>query len=1013
MRKVLAELVKPYVLKYTVYLLRFLRQYAFGLILCITVSIALLVTFVDTYKSVSTSSCSRTFTIATNLEKGVINQCSSVSRFDAYINDMWPLLCILSLGLFLYLLNRGAKVQIIHRKQWSWFRLFIYIFYGTILALSLLNKSLKDRKLLLGLILSVAVVHLFLFFLYWFRRNSILEDTFHYANATIGLKDDLLDFHPAADNFRVGLTTLDLPVQVIAITGGMGEGKSTFWRMIAEGFDKNKTLHTYISLTETNSTTDFSKLFSERWFETLKERYAFLLSSTYTEESRLYKILRGTGNGLVRLFAEAILVMNVGLFRTKTQTTDLLSEVQNKPYVSKDVSKIFNNIPELYEEQWFIVVDELERAPIQEVYRLIEVIERFKQLGKDGLPTRVIFVLCYDASYFEVLKDMMNDSSPEAMHLVQNFLTNKNRKSVDIVQKVPNPTLNRKLDLITKKLKDVLPPEAFDQAEGELKYQLLDGLYDIDKDDFSAITPQFGDYQKDYTFKEVFDYLVLKMVHLPVRSNVRLITQQLRFFINAFTNDKQEWLLNVNLSTFLSYEYIRLVRPEFLPFIEASYGRFDPDLKSFYTMGNAFLGGFNEEENKKRTLKEKIVASTGIDVSLYTDEQLEEMISELNVVIPVVSKYMVNNGLDPYENNVTKYKGTLSDPDTLKWIIAFSRSEQTDFGKFTKLYDRVAQGISANDFPNAQDLVDFSGFSRNRVGFSDKSPDISLTIAKTIYDYMTTVKDLIQPSSLQMDKNVLDSLTYEFVFQIQEAAFGYEIPETVQESAAGLFDEFMRSEATKYESKLIALDAFVNPSGSGLDRVRTREEVFEKYRAKNYFIDLFDEMKRGIVARYSKEHSPINIYNQEANVFYVQYQFWNGVIEDPFLDEMRAVAKKGLTNNARGLSVLWEVYPYNSGWKTYADLTKARDLSPATMMPSRRGMYVKLKEMLAFTKKNRNFQELMAGNPSLHDKIAYWQDVYNQGEYTKQEANLQPANDTVGAHIRNLCDHLNKPKSSL
>jgi hypothetical protein len=981
----------------------FLRQYALRVLAGVSFGIFVLIAFLGVYSSVSPSpQCEDVFHIATNLQTGIVQSCSSSGAISDFFAKMMPLFCIAGLCLFLLMLGKGAKPQIIHRKQWSWFRIFIYVFYGLLLYISLTDIDFLSRVLILITSVLVALIYIVLYFYNRSRRARILNATFEYANTTIGTEDDLLDFARAAKNFRSGTETLNQPVQVIGITGGMGEGKSTYWRMIAEGLDKEKTLHTYISLTETNSTNDFSKLFSERWFETLKERYAFALSPSYSEESRLYRVLRDTGSGWLRLVAEAILTLNIGLFRTLTKSKDIsymFSEKRSGRYVEAAVAKVFNNIPELYEDRWFIVVDELERSPIAEVYRLIEVIERFRQFGKDGVPIQIIFVICYDASHFGNI-----DIDDEKVGLVKNFLTNTNRKSVDIVQKVPNPNLNRRIQLITDKLKSIIPKKVLLNTN----YTFLDSLYDVEKDDFLDIRPEFGVYKKEYSFKETFDFLVLRMTSLPIRSTVRLITQQLKFFISALSNDKDEWLLNVNLSTFMAYEYIRLARPEFIPFIEASQSRFDPDLKSFYTLGQAFLGGFNEEEAKKRPIKEKILAATGIDVSLLSDEQIKAMFDELDILLPVVSQYLQEGGSDPYENNVVKYSGTLSDPDTLKWIIAFSKGEQTNFGRYTKLFDQIAsRNLETTDFKDAQDLVDFSGFTRNRVGYTLKTSNKSLAIANTIYNYTTTVKGLVDPSSIQEGSSLLDSLTYEFVFQLHETAFG-EVPEENKKAAADLFDEFMHNPVIKFEAKLIALDAFLKRDGSGFDRVRLREEVFDLYRGEDYFIKLYNELRTEIGVRYGKPKSPINIYNQEGNIFYVQYQFWSGVLEDPFLQDMRAMAKRGLTTNARGLLVLWNVYPYENGWKTYNDMLKSHDISASFFDPSRRGMYLKLEELLSYTRKNANFKRQMASDSNLRTKVTFWQAVHKEGSYTEREAKLEPSNDTVGAHIRDLFDQLMK-----
>lgn len=926
-------------------------------------------------------------------------------------SDLSPLALLIGVLLFIGLLVEGSKAQIIHRRQWSWFRLTVYVCGTVVTILAYLYDSLALRVFLLTCFSVLGVIYLLLFFVRKTARRKLLHATFRYAHATPGGDYDLLEYKPAAKNFGAGLASLSLPVQVVALTGVMGEGKSTFWRMTAEDFEKENTLHTYISLTEINSKTDFSKLFSERWFQTLKERYAFLLSTQYTEESRLYKILRDNGNGLIKTLAEALLVFNIGLFRTKTQKdpktqtplTDPLSETQNTDYVSREVARAFNNIPEIYEDRWFIVIDELERSPIEEVYRLIEVIERFRQLGKDGLPIQLVFVLCFDAAHFINMKPNPSDSEHgEKVALVKDFVTNTSLKSVDIFQGVPVSSLNRRLELVLSKLKEVLPEKVFAQSDGKLQYDFLDGIYDVEVSDFKSIN-HVVEGQGDYKFKDVFDYLLLKLTAQPTRASVRL-TQQVEFSMHSFSEQNEEWLANINVSTLMAYQYIRLLRPGLLPFIGVSYVHFDPDLKSFFTMHNGFISGFRSGSGDEdtRSLKERVLEHTGIDTSLYDETELEAILEDLDVLVPVVGKYM-RDGLDPYSNDVVKYKGTLSDPDVLKWFLSNNRTELTEMGRFTELFEKV-ESINLADFSSGENLADFSGFARNRVNYAQKTPEKSLQIAKMIYDFMIKNKRLVEPSSLQMDKNILDKLTYEFVFQIQEASFGYEVQESTQEEAAALYDDFVRSKSIKYESKLIALDAFLDRSGSGLDRIRTREEVFEKLRGKEYFMHLFNDVRKFIIDEYAAKGNR-TIYNQEANVFYVQYQLWNGTVEDTTLDGIRKMAKKSLGTNAKALNLLWSVYPYESRWTDYASMSNSRDHSIATMSPSRRGMYVTLQEMVSFTKQNTAFRKLMTNDAQLRAKVDFWTRIQSGEEYAKQEANLTPTNETVGAKVRDLYDH--------
>ncbi len=981
---------------------KFIKQYLLSLVLVLMISISLLALFTIALINNDGSTCTdRIYEAVSSTHTTAVTTCAVPSLFDRIGLAILPVIIGIFILLVISLLAKGARSQIVHKAQWSWFRLLIYVLSFSLLfaAFQVVNKHYK--VILLAIEVLYGVVLLFLFIYLRFNKNKILESTFQFANGTVGRGDnDILGFTPSADNFGRGLRQLHLPVHVIAITGGMGSGKSTFWRITAEGFDKESTMHTYISLTETNSSNDFTKLFAARWFLSLKQRYAILLSPDYIEQSRLFRVLRDGSHGLLSILIEAGLSINVGIFRTRTQIIDQVSEIKNRPFVDKDTAILFGNIPEIYEKQWYIVIDELERSPIEEVYRVIEVIERFKQMGKNGLPVQLIFVLCYDVDYFENQKsgDKDGDSWLEKTRLVQNFLTNNNRKSIDIVQRVPKSSINARIHLITERIKSalsVLPKNAFDTN----KYRLLDGLYEDKKDDFKDITPQLAKYSHDLNSKELFDFLILRMVDLPPRSTVRLVAE-LRFNMSAVDQKaKEEWLLNTSLSTFLGMEYMRVIRPELWQFIENAFLKFDPDLKSFYTMYNHWT---IDKDNDKRTDREKIYENTGIDTSIYSDQELASIMEDLNTLVPVVAKFILT-GEDPYENNVTQYSGTLSDPDNLRWIIAYNYGERTNFGTYAQLYLQVKQLRWPIELADADTIKDFSSFVRNRIGYSDKTREASLFIAKNILNFIETSKNLYEPSTLDFEQNNVDKVTYEFVFQIQEAVFIHEASEENRKQGTELFDAFIHSNKVPFEAKLIALDAFLNESGTGFERVRTREEVFEKYMGDMYFPQLYAEMVKGMFELYGKPRSPINVYNHEANFFYVLYQTWDGVPNSQNLATLRVIAHKGLTNNTKALEALWSVYPYTEGLKTYKDLTSnLRNFGSTEMTPARRGLFVTLEAMLRFSQTNRNFREVLKQNRPLKDKVTYWLNVFKEGTYTKEESELQPTNDTVGAKMRNL-----------
>jgi hypothetical protein len=163
-----------------------------------------------------------------------------------------------------------------------------------------------------------------------------------------------------------------------------------------------------------------SKLFADRWFKTLNERYPiFNLVSHLTS---LDSILRESCNNgpFLSAIASTMAKLNFSLNRTRIK-----SDKKEPSYAQKNIAAMFGNISEVKEDYWIIVIDEIERAQFDEIYRVIEVIERFKNEASynDGLPIRIVFLLCLSNSH---LQQKINDfkTTNEKAFLINDFFFN-------------------------------------------------------------------------------------------------------------------------------------------------------------------------------------------------------------------------------------------------------------------------------------------------------------------------------------------------------------------------------------------------------------------------------------------------------------------------------------------------------------------------------------------------------------------------------------------------------------
>ncbi len=104
--------------------------------------------------------------------------------------------------------------------------------------------------------------------------------------------------------------------------------------------------------------------------------------------------------------------------------TNLLERSKPK-FVSKNVAQLFGNIPKIKENLWVIVIDEIERAQLDEIYRVVEIIERFKNEGRLGFSYKTMFILCISEPDFENLLKTYSEKDNLAWSIRTFFMTQK------------------------------------------------------------------------------------------------------------------------------------------------------------------------------------------------------------------------------------------------------------------------------------------------------------------------------------------------------------------------------------------------------------------------------------------------------------------------------------------------------------------------------------------------------------------------------------------------------------
>ena len=349
-------------------------------------------------------------------------------------------------------------------------------------------------------------------------------------------KDDL-GFNESAIKAATAIKSSKKYVSVVALNGGYGEGKSSYARMIIEEVGAETSLYSYISLTETNATNDFSKLFAERWFETLNERYPTINIAPHV--ASLEAILRESTNhsALVSAISQILVKLNFGLSKTVAKCWDLNAlkkESGKEIFVPNSTAAMFNHIPKIKEDVWIINIDEIERAQLDEIYRVIEVIERFKHEGRFGLPVKLVFLLCVSGSDLQKRLTELKSSNEKAQ-LIEDFFFN-NPKSRDQNLFLPPISYEKKKEFVVNALNEVLTKFKLNEIKSDeiaISEQEMTNLF---------YSGNFLDERKSLY------WLTESLTKKALRVTLKLC-QELEFFYHQFTDlNCTPFLNNLSLS---------------------------------------------------------------------------------------------------------------------------------------------------------------------------------------------------------------------------------------------------------------------------------------------------------------------------------------------------------------------------------------------------------------------------------------------------------------------------------
>ena len=807
---------------------------------------------------------------------------------------------------FYFIRNCLSKQKIHNQPSWVY-----YLFWGILLVLTLLLYPMLQSFFYFptlwenrGMSLVICLFVVLSGNVYYRKiKPEEFNCNFRFSPNSIGLEQDSLQYKISAKNVSQGMYLLSDYVNVIALHGAAGYGKSSYARMIIESLEKNRILYSYISLTETNEAKAFSKLFSERWNETLSAKYPKLLVAEYFPLRRL--IFRESGQNALFEIMNYLLTFNFGLIKTKMKTYDkYISHKDN--FVTGRIANLFGNVVEFNEDFWVVIIDEIERSPVVETYRVIEMIERFRAEGRNGLPIKMVFLICIGNDFDGLMKI---EENKELRYLVSKFIVN-DPKSISQHLFLPPITSDLKRDFIFNLISEFKEKNKI-KGEPQKRQDIEWGYYTVfGREPLSA-----------------FDSIKF-IVDILADESPRLITtclSEVSFFYKTFRNlEGIERTDAIRFSDILLISYIKIKFSNLVTF----FIRTAPGVASRSDMvfeGEEMIYApmqTEKEEDKNEEPKDKLMRWIAkvleIPEDEYADWEKENII--MASLVAMVSRSYVDKVDRIYEpESAITYDGTLSDPAKLMDYLMLVSDFVKDTKKhFVNMYrEHQDRRLEFDNIPN-EELVEYSRFLRD---IKKTKASLNLDVANELSKRI--VSNVIKLIPIQVESDYIrNRAVYQFFFQLVEILEQHQNNKNLKEEtkqAIDLFINFLSSDSVNTRSKFAILSSFVNRErGGGFDihfRLQKSFEIMKRFKNKEIFAAIQHVFKE-VDERYLSGNEII--YEKEDNFFYVLYQSWSGKKDNTMeLRRIHEAAARGLKDSLRAIKLYWSKFPAPPGANTY------------------------------------------------------------------------------------------------
>ncbi len=554
-----------------------------------------------------------------------------------------------------------------------------------------------------------------------------MKKNWRFAYETVGSENDEFNIAPAAKLIADELMKLAEYVIVVEISAGMGWGKSSFARMTIENFNAEDTLYSYLSLTETNEARDLERLFAERWSETLTERYPKL--QVFQFLPFMEAVLRDTGNEWLK----PLLRCDRGLISTLTGCYDKNAVKECPKEVSPETARLFGNVNKIREKRWLFVFDEVDRAEFDEIFRMIEIIERFKNLGCYGLPVQMIFVLCISNEDLQARLKTHKRSEPKTM-LITDFLF-MNPKNITHKFKLPMPNRTKRREFAKKQI--------------ERTSQSMQKNVSIDLARMYDVADPFIKWPEDS------DVAMLHVIKILADESPRMINRTLggwKLTLGAL-EAKAGKAFKVRLADTILMEYAKIRHPVLFEFFETICQDSPVYFYETWKENRELKRILGDEKDKDKVIFTWIKDETGKDVSEHDKPIIKELIG-------LIGHFCIDKIETSRISHAPEYFGSLSLQETMRRYVGFSPDDPANSleNSILWLQEHEAGKLKLEQL-KSQDVLDYSGYLK----------DFGVDNDKILYDVFMEIKKRLINESFEFKSNSgIDSRIGSAVYHLKE-----------------------------------------------------------------------------------------------------------------------------------------------------------------------------------------------------------------------------------------------------